>query len=601
MARQDEILQDMLASLQASDRSIDVGIGSLARKIYDPVAEAIAERDIDSYLHQYAYDLDAKSGADLDEMVRLFGFSRLPARRSSGELVFSRPSPSATSVRIPAASQVQNDPSSDPVVSVSTLYEAVIPSGELSVTVPAIAVNAGADGNVSANDLTVRRTAIAGVTAVTNPTSFTGGVDAESDEHLRRRFRETVFRSLAGTHQMFSGVALDDPDVTQVNVVGSVRRFRERIEVSGGTATSTVQDAAYIVPDSAMLGADLNGGDVLTENVNYTVDYAPGSPGDPPEITAVAGGMDDGIYDLEFEYVPLASRNDLVNGITNRVDVYVRGERVKEATSTLVFDENRQFNTTPGDSLLRTNFYRSTEVHPTDGNFFIPYPLVPVVDPSVDGQIQIDGKTYIEGTHYWLVYDITNKGQAPRSLAGIELRSQANGSALADPADLSVFTVDYSYNEVPRSIEAAIGGRWRVLNQDVWVHQGTLLRLNLHFAVILTRGYTQAQVEDELFQALSRFIDSSGFNSVLQASDLLYVAHSVAGVDSIRFLTDADNPSAYAIQRVSAAGGVVETYASPAGVDAPRRALDVMAGDSETPVLNEITLDVRAQNSWGTI
>ena len=64
MARQDEILQDMLASLQASDRSIDVGIGSLARKIYDPVAEAIAERDIDSYLHQYAYDLDAKSGAD---------------------------------------------------------------------------------------------------------------------------------------------------------------------------------------------------------------------------------------------------------------------------------------------------------------------------------------------------------------------------------------------------------------------------------------------------------------------------------------------------------------------------------------------------------
>lgn len=597
MATQREILNDMLASLARSEPDLDVGIGSVVRKMLDAVAEAIAERDADDILRGYAYDIDAKSGADLDEMVRLFGFSRLPAQRASGEVTFSRTAPSVAAVAIPAGMQVTTSPSISPIVVASTIMRSQIPPGETSITVPVIAVDAGARGNVSADTLTFRRTPIEGISAVNNDLALTGGTNAESDAHLRKRFRETVFRSLAGTSQMFAGVALDDPNALQVNVLGTVKRSRERVEIDTGAATSTVQDAAYIVPDSALLGANLVGGSLLREGVHYTVNYGV----NPPEITVLdAVRMPNGaIFDFEFEYVPNASRNDLGSGITNRVDIYVRGERAVQATASLVFDSARVF--AGSGTYTNTNFQRLDESNPDIGNFFVPYPLVPLLQPTAGdgaGQIVIDGNTYVENTHFWLVWDITSQGQAPRSLAGIEIWSDANGSTgVADPADGSDFTVSYIYNEVPRSIESAIGGTWRLLNQDVWVHQGKLKRLRCNLAVILSRGFTAQQVEVEIEAALSSFIDTISFNSTVQASDILAVAHDVAGVDAVRFLTDEDDPVNYAIQRINEGGTVAETYATAV---TPKRALDVYCADDESPVLDGVFIDVRAQNTWGS-
>ena len=590
MATQREIINDFLTALALSEPDLATGVGSVMRKILDPVAEAIAERDADSYLHQYAYDIDAKSGADLDEMVRLFGFNRLPAQRASGEITFSRATPSATNVVIPIGTQVTT---SQGVVA-QTIVAAVLPVGDLSIAVPAQALEGGTKGNVPASGFSEIRTLLDGITnPPTNITSFTGGTDAESDAHLRKRFRETVFRSLAGTDAMFVGVGLNDRDVTQANVVGATKRWFERIEVVGGTATSTVQDAAYIVPESSVLGGNIQGGSIKKVNAHYTFDDL----SNPPEVNEVGTGLPDGFYDLEFLYVPKASRNDLANGISNRVDLYVKGPRVASASETAIHQTARTFNNTVGSPYLRTNFQRDTEVNPTNGNFFIPLALVPIVE--LPDTITINSVTYSEGVHYWLVYDVTNKGGAPRSLAGIELRSSANGSPLADPPNLAAFPITYSYNAVPRSIEGAIGGTWRIVNQDVWVHQARLLRLRLNFAVVIERGYTISFVQDALEAALSEHIDSIGFNNVLQASDLLQIAHGVPGVDAIRFLTDEDDGTHYAIQRVTEAGTVAQTYATSGA--SPLRALDVYGGDDETPVLQTVYLDQRAQNTWGSV
>lgn len=595
MATREEILNDMLAALRATEPDLDTGVGSLPRKILDAVAEAISERDMDRYLYQYAYDIDAKSGADLDEMVRLFGITRLPARRSYGEVTFSRTNPSAAAVRIPTGTQVQTDPELSPITVVQTIVDATIPVGLTSVTVPCVAVLAGADGNVSAGTLTFRKTALAGISTMTNTVAFTGGLDQETDANLRRRFKETVFRNLSGTDQMYRGIALDVTEVTQANVLGSTKRWRERIEISSGAATTTVQDAAYIVPDSASIGEDLTGGDVLRENVHYTMNYGV----NPPEITVIdSTAMPDGIYDAEFEYVPLASRNDLENGITNRVDVYVKGERATEATATLVFDTAKVFTNTSTDPFYRNKFQRKSEANPVAGNFFVPYPLVPVLDPAISNQIVIDGVTYTENTHFWLVHDVTNTGMAPRSYDGIELRSQANGSPLVDPPDSEPFQVTYTWNAIPTDVTRKINDSWRLTNQDVWVHSGLPRRLRFYFAAILTRGYTQQQVEDTVATALTNYIDGLGFNTVLQASDILAVAHAVPGIDSIRFLTDDDDPTNYAIQRVNDSGAVEETFAIGSN---PSQVSDIPFGDNETPVFDDLTIDVRAQNTWGAI
>src|SRR5690606_41875788 len=55
-------------------------------------------------------------------------------------------------------------------------------------------------------------------------------------------------------------------------------------------------------------------GDFLPPGVHYEFDHTQ----NPPVITLL-GPMADGVFELEYEYVPWASRNDPENGVTNRV------------------------------------------------------------------------------------------------------------------------------------------------------------------------------------------------------------------------------------------------------------------------------------------
>src|SRR4051794_5411380 len=87
---QTDIVAQMRAALSVSEPDLDTTIGSTTRKILDAVAEVVAESLIDKLLLDYQYDIDAKSGQDLDDFVALFGFNRLPAKRATGTVIFSR-------------------------------------------------------------------------------------------------------------------------------------------------------------------------------------------------------------------------------------------------------------------------------------------------------------------------------------------------------------------------------------------------------------------------------------------------------------------------------------------------------------------------------
>lgn len=589
MATPEQHASQIRRKLQLTDPELDTSVGTVTRKIIDAVAEAIAEVSSDQYLLQYQYDIDSRTGADLDDFVRLFGFTRLSARRATGIITFERSTPAMQSFVIPANTQVVTETA--PAVVFSTVTPAVMGEGDTSVSVPAQAVIAGSGGNVPAN--TVRRpiASISGASSVTNPIPFEGGADAESDEGLRQRFKRTLFRSLAGTESMYLGTALEDPNVTQANVIGSVKRFAEQIELVSGEATSTITGAKYIYPDSSTFGPDIAAGQIRASNIHYTFDDTK----NPPEITSLSATVvPDGVYELEFDYLPEASRNDPENNITNRVDLWVKGSRPTESVEMLIFDAARRFTDTPGDLLYQGKFQREDESQPLKDNYFIPYGFAPVIDPStIDDEIEIDGVTYLKGTHFWLVQDVTAFGMSNRSLSGIELLSADNGLDITPPSDGDVFQVNYLFNSVPRDIDNAIQ-RWRLVTQDVWVHQAKEIRLNLHFAVILLPGFSIEGVDPEVTATLRTMIDSIGFNGVVQTSDLLAAAHGVPGIDAIRFMTDTDDPVNYAIQRVDAAGNVKETFAVGG------RAIDVFATDDAVPVLNDVILTAKAANTFGT-
>lgn len=589
MPGQSEFVDMMRRAAAISLPDLDTTIGSTARKIFDIVGEVAAATSADEFLLGFPTDIDTRTGVELENFVRSFGFTRLPAKRATGTVTFERQTAATQAIIIPRGTQVSTD-TSPPILAV-TVVPGVIPLGEDTIEIPVQAIIPGSAGNVVAFAIQRAVQPIGGVSSFSNPLPLTGGADAESDDLLRQRFKRTAFRNHAGTEAMYLGTALENDAVTRANVIGSSKRRREQVEIVAGAATSTVQDAVSVYVNSESFGADLDNGDVLTPGIHYDFDFTQ----TPPVVTILdAAVAPDGIYDLEFEYLPRASRNDVAAGITNRVDVYLDGVVATEATETRLFSDSVLFDHSDGSLTNIDNFERTNGSAPQVGNIFLALTFSPVLDPSISNHITVGPTVYDEGSDYFLVNDISNRGGAPQSLSGIEWVSVANGATKAVPTNGLPFLVDYVFNVVPRQVEIALR-EWRLLSQDVWVHQARTVWLNFYVAVILELGFSSASVLSGVEQELRTLVGRTSFDSSLQVSDVIQAIHNVPGVDAVRFLTLTDDPGGYAIQRVAADGvTVLQIYATGG------RVKDVTTDDDEVLAFHAVTMVVKAANTFGT-
>jgi uncharacterized phage protein gp47/JayE len=583
------IASRMIRSLALSDPDLDTSVGSVTRKIIDAVAEQLAEVEVSQDLLSYRFDIDSKHGADLDDFALMFGFTRLPAGRAYGTITLFRPAPAPQAIYIPVGTQVATS-SANPVV-FATVAPAYMAKGTATVEIPIQALVGGESGNLPANSLTVLVNAVEDLSSnCTNVAATTGGTDEESDEAFIARFKRTVFRSLAGTEDMYLGVALEGAEnsqagehPTRAKVLGVTSRWREQVQIeSDGTATSSIPagNAKYIFEDSFVLGPDIANGQIFTPGVHYTVNTAV----TPPVITSIS--LENGaIYDMEFEYTSSASRNNPALGISNRVDVWVNGEKIVEAGETFTFSNSKTFTTASGDPLNVNNFVRlnTNNIHPSPGSVFSPLSYGPI--HSFPDTLSVAGVEYREGVDYYVVHDDTAFGYGPTSRFGLEWVS-----GQPRPANGTQVGVNYYYNRIPREVEARIR-RWRLVGQDARAHQAKPARLVLHIAVMYTPGSNTATVDNEIFRALSRFLGSLGFAAVVQISDLLQAIRTVSGVDAVRFTTSSDNPTAYGIQEVTATGVQIKNW-SVGG-----RPVDVLLKDNQIPVLHDLKIYPRAQNT----
>lgn len=241
-ATQQELSAQMLAQLRMLDPSASAEVGTPERKILDTVAQALSDAQVDLTQLSGALDVDSKVGAKLDQFLALFGFGRQVAVRAQGFVNFSRTSASNIDIRIPSGTQVMasgvnalmagstNDILTNAIF--ETSFEATLLAGQTSIAVPVRAVIPGQAGNVAANRVTEwGATAVYGIQDITNLAPITGGVDAEDDDELKVRFKNTVFRNLAGTQDQYIALAVAAAFVTKVNVVGPISRYREYIQV----------------------------------------------------------------------------------------------------------------------------------------------------------------------------------------------------------------------------------------------------------------------------------------------------------------------------------------------------------------------------------
>ena len=248
----------MIAQLRLIDPAVSAEVGTPERKIIDTVAQALNDSQIDLTALATSLDIDSKFGANLERFLAIFGFSRQKATYATGFVKFSRLIPSTVDIIIPAGVTVRSpsepfSPQSDIDAVFYTLFEVVLPSGTTEVFAPIRASLTGTSGNVGVNRITeIIGAPIIGITAVTNDAPTTGGQDAESDEEYKVRFKNTVFRNLAGTQDQYLALAVSTPFSTKANVVGPQSRYREYIQIP------PVDDAsAYDVND---IDADPNTG-----------------------------------------------------------------------------------------------------------------------------------------------------------------------------------------------------------------------------------------------------------------------------------------------------------------------------------------------------
>jgi uncharacterized phage protein gp47/JayE len=603
MASQSDISSQIISVLAASEPDLDTSVGSVTRKIIDAVAASISSASLDSQMLSYQYDINSMTGAALDSFVQLFGMSRYPATRAVGTVSFTRGTATDT-VSVPVGTQIASE---DGSVVVQTLTAAILDPAALSGTAPVQVVTAGPQGNVSTGTLTQLQSPVAEVTSCTNVTALTGGANQETDSQLQARWKATVFKNMAGTSQMFLGIATNDPDCTAANVVDGATRFREQLQVVSGQAVSTVSDAQYVYPSGQVCGTDIDNGDVAAPGTQYTWNYQQV----PPSISVIdASYFPDGeLIDLSYLYMDTYSRNSPSDGIYSRVDVWCAGTRPAAATTTVNYTSATQFSSIPESSWYAGDFIRPDGTLPTAGNVFIALPWGPII--TVPSVLVVDGVTYglasqgyplgaVSGgvTYaYQVVHRNGASGWSPYSDFGLEWDSAYQPPA-GSPVTLSE---DYTYNDVPAAIQANLES-WRLAGQDVLAHQGITVSLQFSLAVIFDPSVTQSVTMTAINTSLQTYLSQLGFSSRIYPSSVIQAVESTTGVIASRFLTGADYPgwspadASYfdvGIQQVYE-GVVTQSFVSSSGDP-----VDITLGAAQLPAFGGAVVVPRAGNTMG--
>lgn len=273
MFTQEEISKRIRDQLYLLDPEVSLEVGTPERKIIDIVAQSLTDVQFDKFIQTYQLDIDTKFGQDLDDFVQLFGFARQTAKRASGFVKFSRSTPADTAIMIPAGTQVSTTGSVvGPQILFTTVADGIISKNGMYVEVPIEAVTPGNIGNVTANKINRILSKNIDYPTVNNPTSTSGGIEAETDDELKIRFKNNIFRNIAGTDDQLLALAIANQYTNRATTIGAVGKFKEYLTLEGtpGSATSSNPNAKYVYDFNYYLSNKEND---ITKFYNPQVDY----------------------------------------------------------------------------------------------------------------------------------------------------------------------------------------------------------------------------------------------------------------------------------------------------------------------------------------
>lgn len=239
-----DITADLIEWVRGStDRLTDFNIGSVTRTLLEAHAE-----ELDDYYQAIYFGLIK---AIPTAIYTGFGFDIQPAVAASGYVVFSRLGDVGLPVTIPARTSL--------ISSSGALYRTLsateIPAGERYATALAVANEAGAAGNAPAQSVSLNAS-LGEVMSAVNPLAFSGGVDAETEDHRAERFAEFV-RSLArGTMASLQYIA-GIPTITTDDGVVVERVQRQSVYEEPGHVMLYIDNGSWGISDDLLAKVQL--------------------------------------------------------------------------------------------------------------------------------------------------------------------------------------------------------------------------------------------------------------------------------------------------------------------------------------------------------
>lgn len=564
---------DMRNKLRTTAPTLSCALGTPERKIIDAAAECLAEVSIDQYIVGSLLDINNKAGLELEQFVGIFGFGRLQGRRATGvvRIELTQVSTQNTDIQLGTAFYTKSGlPGTGAALYFASTQAVTLVAGNYTCDVPVECTLVGTAGNVPPDSVTSLGNVL-GSASCTNLAAFTGGVDIETDEELRQRFKDTFLRNIAGTQDFYEGLAFQNKFVSKVAAFGPIRVYETEVAVPSGTVTLPVTaDVKYAWPKSAKVFKNLGQDDeVFYREVNDFTFTA----GASPQLTRVTSGqmVAGDIVNVEFEYTTRGSRNDPQNGITNKVDIFVNGADPYNVTERTVIPATT-LSVTPTDELYTGKFARvGTAGTPSATSRFMRLGSVPVV--SFPSTLVVGGVTYTLGTHYHVLRGTTLDRGSPREIAGIEWLASGPSSGVA-------ITVTYAYNRVPEVLNAVMK-KAKQITTDVLVHQATYRYLRLYLSIEYDRGFIPSQVNSAIQDRLKQYFAGLPFGSWIEFSDLSLAVHQVLGVDNVNITTSMENPTDYGVKTYGA-----DTDTSPLTVETT----DFKMNDDMLPIFLEAVI-----------
>jgi uncharacterized phage protein gp47/JayE len=251
--------------------------------------------------------LATSTGADVDTYVEDFTLAREPAVASTGIVTLSRPTTGFAALIKPYFNVDGTTNTTDGVqvitvdrvqsfgVTVDTTNTAwnaglggyFVATDALSVDVPVMAIVAGSAGNVQAGTISLLTVGVPGIDSVTNAAVFSNGVDAETDDALKERFRSFIATraraTIAAVQEAISSVqqGLTDAIIENTLPTGETRIgfFTVTIDDGSGAPTDALINAVAVAIDQVRpIGSvfSVRAPAVIFANVNMTIDAAAG-------------------------------------------------------------------------------------------------------------------------------------------------------------------------------------------------------------------------------------------------------------------------------------------------------------------------------------